>query len=505
MKCPKCNYVSHDYLDMCRKCGRHLAAFKQEMGLVVHRPGILDLALVLGGARADDIFASVEPEGVMHSSEDDDFDIRLDEYADHPGARHGAHLGSLWASGQTLEEDRAGMEHLTLELDAADLSAEMRTQLRAAQALPETSQPSRPATRPPAEPSGPQPPHHITFTMGPGSMSSELPPGVFQDTAMLAAPHLPFIPETTAPQDMARTVRLDVNGIDVPPSVLPVTPGAPSERTERHDEAVAEHIDAPTSGAALSGAIAFPHMQDVVPAEDMPAVPEAQEPEVDNPTIPTIDLLDVEVAPSEAETRAAPEAEEAVGTSLPTNLPDPTLDEPLLAFLDEEIQFMQPPLELPDMPVEATPEGMLAEADTLAWGDLEEPTLAGHLTLEMDAPDLPDDVISSLFEKTVPPPQPDPATTGARAGFDPAWGFTSSDAQVLGDLDDTTPQGHLTLELNTTEMQQDASSAATDDPLRAHPPGDVPPQTSPPQKPADDEEGLILDLEDLDFDDEKRI
>ena len=87
MKCPKCNYVSHDYLDVCRKCGRDLAAFKQEIGLLVLQPGGLDLGLVLGGAGADDFFESVEEEVSMHVSDDDDFDISLDDYADHPGAR----------------------------------------------------------------------------------------------------------------------------------------------------------------------------------------------------------------------------------------------------------------------------------------------------------------------------------------------------------------------------------------------------------------------------------
>src|SRR5262245_46142308 len=47
MKCPKCSYVSHDYLDACRKCGRDLITFKQEIGLQVTRPGDLDLSLVL--------------------------------------------------------------------------------------------------------------------------------------------------------------------------------------------------------------------------------------------------------------------------------------------------------------------------------------------------------------------------------------------------------------------------------------------------------------------------
>jgi hypothetical protein len=43
MKCPKCNYVSHDYLDACRKCSTDLVEFKQKFKLMVLQPGDLDL------------------------------------------------------------------------------------------------------------------------------------------------------------------------------------------------------------------------------------------------------------------------------------------------------------------------------------------------------------------------------------------------------------------------------------------------------------------------------
>ena len=71
MKCPKCNYVSHDYLDDCRKCGIDLVTFKHDIGLLVLQPGVLDLSLVLGGAGADDLFESVEEEVTMHASDDE--------------------------------------------------------------------------------------------------------------------------------------------------------------------------------------------------------------------------------------------------------------------------------------------------------------------------------------------------------------------------------------------------------------------------------------------------
>jgi hypothetical protein len=43
MKCPKCSYVSYDYLDACRKCHIDLVKFKQKFNLMVLQPGDLDL------------------------------------------------------------------------------------------------------------------------------------------------------------------------------------------------------------------------------------------------------------------------------------------------------------------------------------------------------------------------------------------------------------------------------------------------------------------------------
>jgi hypothetical protein len=43
MKCPKCSYVSHDYLDACRKCSTDLVEFKQKFKLMILQPGNLDL------------------------------------------------------------------------------------------------------------------------------------------------------------------------------------------------------------------------------------------------------------------------------------------------------------------------------------------------------------------------------------------------------------------------------------------------------------------------------
>ena len=47
MKCPSCNYVSHDYLDACPSCDDNWAVFKAEIGLYARPSGtVLDLSEV---------------------------------------------------------------------------------------------------------------------------------------------------------------------------------------------------------------------------------------------------------------------------------------------------------------------------------------------------------------------------------------------------------------------------------------------------------------------------
>jgi len=160
MKCPKCNYVSHDYLDACRKCGIDLVTFKQDIGLLVLQPGVLDLSLVLSGAGSDDLFESVEEGVTLHASDDDDFDISLDDYAEHPGIRR-APAGAPRSGRPETATDLAGMDHLTLELDASELPPEMTARLRAAQVI--SGEPPTTPTQPPAEPGAITLPGHVTL------------------------------------------------------------------------------------------------------------------------------------------------------------------------------------------------------------------------------------------------------------------------------------------------------------------------------------------------------
>ena len=84
MKCPKCGYVSHDYLDACRnsKCGIDLMDFKAQMQLHVIQAGHLDLVTVLGNVdivAAGPVHESFFDSGMLESEENGDFDISLDD------------------------------------------------------------------------------------------------------------------------------------------------------------------------------------------------------------------------------------------------------------------------------------------------------------------------------------------------------------------------------------------------------------------------------------------
>ena len=49
MKCPKCGYVSFEYLDQCRGCGRDLTQFKSNIGLVAFASGTINILRYVEG------------------------------------------------------------------------------------------------------------------------------------------------------------------------------------------------------------------------------------------------------------------------------------------------------------------------------------------------------------------------------------------------------------------------------------------------------------------------
>jgi hypothetical protein len=528
MKCPKCNYVSHDYLDACRKCGIDLVTFKQDIGLLVLQPGVLDLSLVLGAAGADDLFESVEEGVTMHAS-DDDFDISLDDYAEHPSIRR-APTGAPRPGRPEPETDLAGMDHLTLELDASELPAEVTARLRAAQVI--ADEPPATPTQPPAEPGALTLPGHVTLEIEPESISSDLPTAILQNIVSLEPPPPQKAPESRETQDIP-SLQLDVSHGDLPPLTPADTPEAKST-----DEAEAESIDAGVSMADSSGTLMSLPLQDVVLAEDTPIAAAEPESEIVEPTLRTIELLDA-VRPSAPE-----ETEEAMGLvhdNVELSEDDPGLSlasdtpagsdqvdiiEPGITTLDappaEEMELppafefdistfseaeatpsdpVVPTLDAGTSTAEETPhEGLLTSSDMFTLENLGDSLPLEHLPLELEPPVLPADLASSRLKDAPPtPPPPDIPEPPTSAGTEPD--LPLAEAVSFEDLDDIALPGHLTLELDTSELASEISSISLDHLQPENPPGDIQAKMPSHDAQADDEEELFLDLENLELDD----
>lgn len=178
MKCPKCNYVSHDYLDTCRKCSTDLSVFKQRIGLFVLQPGLLDLSVVLGNRTDDDPFAHRFEEADAGAGVND-FDISLDDYAERPVMRRAP--GTFIRPG--MQQDAGNLQHLTLQLDASAMSTEMpRNIVRSPAESPRSPASQAPPPLPPSNPPAGDtdlPGGHLTIDLDDGDGPMRLVSGLF--------------------------------------------------------------------------------------------------------------------------------------------------------------------------------------------------------------------------------------------------------------------------------------------------------------------------------------
>lgn len=104
MKCPKCNYVSFDYNQVCPKCNKDISAEQKRMNLPDYRPSPLSLLGALTGepAQSED---SVFDEG---QNLDMDFEISGDEEAE---KSEESSLGADLLETNLLDEEEE-IEHL---------------------------------------------------------------------------------------------------------------------------------------------------------------------------------------------------------------------------------------------------------------------------------------------------------------------------------------------------------------------------------------------------------
>ena len=213
--------------------------------------------------------------------------------------------------------------------------------------------------------------------------------------------------------------------------------------------------------------------------DDLPFVSQADEPSRSDRAEDVEPALNIVDAPSPEEVSPGPVLElppDTFASAVETTLPDPavlTLDDAALTFMDENVPPTQPSREPTATAGDATPADALTSPDMLVLEDSPESMLPEDLIVELGTPD-----------------------TG------PQEGVTPLDALAPGELDDAALPGHLTLELDTLEIMAHESSMTLDDVRLDDPPGDVQSTMSPPHNQTGDEEDLLLDVDDFEFDDD---
>ncbi|MBI2877693.1 MAG: hypothetical protein HYY20_12510 [Candidatus Tectomicrobia bacterium] len=117
MKCPKCGYVSFNYLDTCKKCGRDLTAFKAEYGLWGVKPGNLSIYSPVPQAMGQEGSHGTSEAGALSDLEDD-----LSHEIEMIGEAEAAFQNPLLQGSQEeLGEIRLDIEEIGLEEGEIDL------------------------------------------------------------------------------------------------------------------------------------------------------------------------------------------------------------------------------------------------------------------------------------------------------------------------------------------------------------------------------------------------
>jgi hypothetical protein len=441
------------------------------------------------------------------------------------------------------------MDHLTLELDASDLPPEMTARLRAAQVI--TDAPPTTPTQPPGEPGATTLPGHVTLEIEPENISSDLATAMLQNSVPFEPPPPQNGPEFLATQDIP-PLPLDVSHMDLAHRIPADTPEA-----QGIDEAEAENIDEAVSVADFSGSLASLSLQDVVLAEDTPIASAAAEPEVVDPTLPTIKVLDATTtfaqtaaagpsAPEETE-KATNLGRESVELSVDDAVLSRASNEPSGSDMTDVIEPANTTLdELPGEDMGLPPSfeseiSTLSEAETtllegvvptpdeasLTFADEAMPcppsagawtstaaetppegllTSSDMFALEnLEDPVPPEHLTLELVPPALPEDAPDTPLPDAPAIPEP---FTSADTEPgeavsCEDLADIPLPSHLTLELDRSEMAPEISSIIPENLQLDHPPGDIQPKMSPHDDQADDEKELLLDLDSFELDDDE--
>ncbi len=139
MKCPKCGYVSFEYLDMCKKCQHDLTMFKEERGIFAIKPGFIDLAILLDRQEGEEFLEeSAQATDVLTGAQEEEESVPTHSLLDED-------LEGV----EFLEEDRSeDEEERPVPTIALDEEADLSLDLSALDLEEEEETPPRPETSP---------------------------------------------------------------------------------------------------------------------------------------------------------------------------------------------------------------------------------------------------------------------------------------------------------------------------------------------------------------------
>ena len=360
MKCPKCGYVSHDYLDACRKCSTDWVAFKQELRLSVLEPGDLDLSLVMDGDVAH--YANREAFGVDDSfftaqtllvdreerPRDDEYDLELDDEPDaDPVAASYAGTGE---APNGLETSK-GSDFVMISPTESD-----ETQFIDLAAVEEQIAAARGAITPTSPAEGTPPPSVDMIDMsdlgdlGGDTLSSTVESVSNADTADDADASVEV--ELEADEDQEYVAELEAAHVEAEETV---------SREMSAEDALTPESDAPELPEDLSDeALANMDLESTVMIENVfgseavdaaPVVPEESPPEVsDDPSLhPTLQVERPE------EPDALPPPHPAAAAGAPELISDDLFETELELELEDEIEAPA----LAELPAETAPDSLL--------------------------------------------------------------------------------------------------------------------------------------------------
>jgi len=145
MKCPKCKYVTFDYLDACPRCGKDISAEKAKMNIFSLKPNTPFLLGSLTGDLNDSSVGLRVPESAKEGAEgmmleeeeihDDgsELDINIEEeHIPEPGKDTEVELEDVGlpapeeSGGQeSVQEEETGKDSEEIDLDSEDLELEL--------------------------------------------------------------------------------------------------------------------------------------------------------------------------------------------------------------------------------------------------------------------------------------------------------------------------------------------------------------------------------------------